>query len=359
MIRFTWLQFRPQAAIVSGALAMAAIALALTGMHLAHQYAVSGIPACHASCGALARDFLQQQATAQNVAGFLGLAVLAVTGLLGAFWGAPLVAREFETGSFRLAWTQGVTRGRWLAVKASVIGLCSIAVAGLLSLMVTWWASPLDTASMDPWATFGQRDITPVGYAAFVFLLGVTAGMLIRRAIPAMAITLVIFAAVQVAMPLWVMPHLIAPEQTTRPVSATTATATGSTGPSNHYLFFVPSPVSMPGAWILSPPADCGSQPGASTAACQVITPNGRSAATLPATKACTSSAPESGPGSCAAYIGGLHLRQVITYQPASRYWPLQWYETGIYLGLSAILASVCAWWIRRRAVGRQWANRQ
>jgi hypothetical protein len=359
MIRFTWLQLRPQAAIVSGALAIVALALALTGAHLAHLYDASGIAACHANCGALATGFLQRLATAQDASHLLDLAVLAVPGLIGAFWGAPLVAREFETGSFRLAWTQGVTRGRWLAVKASVIGLCSIAVAGLLSLMVTWWASPLDTASMNPWATFGQRDITPVGYAAFAFLLGVAAGMLIRRAIPAMAITLVIFAAVQVAMPLWVMPHLIAPEQTTRPVSATSATAMGSTGLSNHYLFFVPGPVRMPGAWILSPPADCGAQSGASTAACQVITPSGRSAAALPATKACTSSAPESGPGSCAAYIDGLHLRQVITYQPASRYWPLQWYETGIYLGLSAILASVCAWWIRRRAVGRQLAHRQ
>jgi hypothetical protein len=350
MIRFTWMQFRPQAAIVYGALAMAAVVLALTGMHLAHLYAVSGVPDCHARCGALAGDFLQQQATAQNASRLLGPAVLAVTGLLGAFWGAPLVAHELETGSFRLAWTQGVTRGHWLTVKASVIGLCTIAAGGLLSLMLTWWASPLDAASMNPWATFGVRDITPVGYAAFAFLLGVTAGMLVRRTLPAMAITLVIFAAVQVAVPLWVRPHLIAPEQLTRPVSATTATTTGSTGPSNHYLFFVPAPVSLTGAWILSPPEDCGAQPGA-TAACQLITPNGRSAATLPATKACISGAPASGPGSCEAYIDGLHLRQVITYQPASRYWPFQWYETGIYLGLSAILAGVCAWWIRRRAV--------
>jgi ABC-type transport system involved in multi-copper enzyme maturation permease subunit len=352
MIRFTWLQFRPQAAIVYGTLAMAAVVLALTGMHLAHLYALSGIPGCHARCGALAGDFLQQQATAQNVSRFLGFAVLAVTGLLGAFWGAPLVAREFETGSFRLAWTQGVTRSRWLAVKASVIGLCSVAAVGLLSLMLTWWASPLDTASMNPWAAFGPRDITPVGYAAFAFLLGVTAGMLVRRTLPAMAITLVIFAAVQVAVPLWVRPHLIAPEQITRPVSATNATTMGSSGPSGHYLFFVPSPVSIPGAWVLSPSMNCGAQPGA-TAACQVITPSRRSAATLPATRACTSSAPASGPGSCEAYIDGLHLRQVITYQPASRYWPFQWYETGIYLSLSAILAGVCTWWIRRRAVGR------
>jgi hypothetical protein len=57
--------------------------------------------------------------------------------------------------------------------------------------------------------------------------------------------------------------------------------------------------------------------------------------------------------------LGRRYGRQVITFQPASRYWPLQWHEMGIYLGLSVILTGVCAWWIRRRAVGSQWVNRQ
>jgi hypothetical protein len=345
MIRFTWLQFRSQAAIVFGALAIVALALALYGAHLAHAYDVSGIAACHADCGALATGFLQRQATAQDVSHYLDAAVLAVPGLIGAFWGAPLAAREFETGSFRLAWTQSVTRGRWLAVKLGVVGVCSLAVSGLLSLMVTWWASPLDAVGMDPWGSFGQRDVAPVGYAAFAFMLGVAAGILIRRTIPAMAVTLVVFVAVQIAVPLWVRPHLIEPVRIARPVTAGPATSTGSE--TGNRLFVVPGPVDMPGAWILSPGSEC-----ATTASCQIITPNGRSAAALPATKACRPSAPVSGPGSCPAYIDGLHLRQVITYQPASRYWPFQWSEMGIYLGISAILIGVCAWRIRRRAGG-------
>jgi hypothetical protein len=351
MIRFTWLQFRSQAATVSGALAIVALALALSGAHLAHLYDASGIAACHANCGALATGFLRRQGSAQDVSQGLGLAVLAVPGLIGAFWGAPLAAREFETGSFRLAWTQSVTRGRWLAVKLGLVGLCSLAVCGLLSLMVTWWASPLDTAGMGPWATFGQRDVAPVGYAAFAFILGVAAGILLRRTIPAMATTLVVFAAVQIAVPLWVRPHLIAPEQTARPVTAVSVSgaviASSMGSATGNHLFFVPGPINMPRAWIMSPEADC-----TTTASCQVITPSGRSAAALPATKACGPSAPASGPRSCQAHIDGLHLRQVITYQPASRYWPLQWSETGIYLGLTLILTGVCAWRIRRRAGG-------
>ena len=38
-----------------------------------------------------------------------------------------------------MAWTQSVTRTRWLAVKLAVVGAGSVLAAGLLSLMVTWW----------------------------------------------------------------------------------------------------------------------------------------------------------------------------------------------------------------------------
>ena len=133
---------------------------------------------------------------------FLDFLLLAVPLLIGMFWGAPLISREFETGTFRLAWTQGVTRTRWLAVKLGLVGVASMAVAGLLSLMVTWWSSPLDRVEMGPFATFDQRDLVPIGYAAFALRVGVTAGVLIRRTLPAMAATLVGFVATHLLQPL-------------------------------------------------------------------------------------------------------------------------------------------------------------
>ena len=129
--------------------------------------------------------------------------------LIGVFWGAPLVARELETGTYRLAWNQSVTRTRWLAVKLGLIGLAAMAAAGLLSLMVTWWSSPIDQAlaARGPQRAqrrnrfapllFGARGIVPIGYAAFAFALGVTVGVLIRRTLPAMATTLAVFVAVR------------------------------------------------------------------------------------------------------------------------------------------------------------------
>ena len=101
-------------------------------------------------------------------------------------------------------------------MKLGVVGLVSVAVAGLLSLMVTWWSSPIDTANANRFgvAMFALRDITPMGYAAFAFALGVTAGVLMRRTLPAMASTLVIFVAARLAEATWVRPHLMPPVRT-------------------------------------------------------------------------------------------------------------------------------------------------
>jgi ABC-type transport system involved in multi-copper enzyme maturation permease subunit len=61
--------------------------------------------------------------------------------LIGMFWGAPLVAREMEAGTFRLAWSQSVSRMRWLAVKLGVVGLAAVVTTGLLS-SPSGWRSP-------------------------------------------------------------------------------------------------------------------------------------------------------------------------------------------------------------------------
>ncbi len=231
MIWLTWRQFRAQAVTAAAALAVFAVLLAVTGPHLASLYAASGISGCYSqSCGQLASNFLSQLRTGIYPAVYLlGIAgIVLAPAVIGIFWGAPLIARELEAGTFRLAWTQSVTRARWLAVKLTLTGLAAIAVTEALSLIQAWWAAPVGQAArlattssfplgMSPFSllAFDAHGITPLGYAAFAFTLGVTSGVLIRRAVPAMAITLAIFAAVQVAMPLWIRPHLFPPDHTT------------------------------------------------------------------------------------------------------------------------------------------------
>ena len=196
MIQLAWRQFRTQALAVYGLLAVIAVVVVITGVQLVHYYDTY-VATCgaHGDCGPaqtafLARDHLVQAA--------LGPIVLLLPALIGMFWGAPLIARELETGTFRLAWTQSMTRGRWLTVKIVMLGLASMAAAGLLSLAVTWWFSRIDQLNLNRFSNgvFEDRGIVPIGYAAFAFALGVTAGVLIRRTVPAMAATAVAVTAV-------------------------------------------------------------------------------------------------------------------------------------------------------------------
>ena len=114
MTWLTWRQFRAQTVVTSAALAVLAIVLLITGLQLSHTFdtTVIGCRARGDCTGAI--NALQSQDTAvQDLARLLMYVVPAV---IGVFWGAPLLARELETGTYRLAWTQGVTRARWFAV---------------------------------------------------------------------------------------------------------------------------------------------------------------------------------------------------------------------------------------------------
>ncbi len=163
-------QFRLQALIAVAALAALAVLVAVLGAQLLSDYHATVTDcAAHADC-LPATTALVNRFDRWNT--WFGVVALVVPGLLGIFWGAPLLARELETGTFRLAWTQSISRSRWTLTKLGLLGLASMAAAGLCSLFVTWWASPLDQIGAGPFTTFDQRGIVPVGYALFAFALG-------------------------------------------------------------------------------------------------------------------------------------------------------------------------------------------
>ena len=144
MIWLAWRQFRAQAIVASAALVAVAMALLGTGPHLVSLFDSSGLATCQSGCGTDAGNFINQVKGSTTELIFYGgvFLVYAVPALIGLFWGAPLVAREFEAGTFRLAWSQSVTRARWIAVKLGLICLAGMATAGLLSLMTAWWGQP-------------------------------------------------------------------------------------------------------------------------------------------------------------------------------------------------------------------------
>jgi hypothetical protein len=352
VIRLTWRQFRLQAAVTFAALAALAIVLAITGSHLAHVYDTSGIATCKApsNCGALDSTFLSHYRLLQNL---LGPFLLAVPALLGIFWGAPLVARELETGTYRLAWTQSVTRTRWFAVKAGLIGLATIAVAGLFSLMITWWASPIDRVNANRFTegVFDARGIVAVGYAAFAFAIGLTAGVVIRRTLPAMATTLVAFVGARLAMTYWIRPHLLSPSHLSAAFGS--ATNLGFQIDRSSGVTFVAGPPHIPNAWVYSVQiVDKASRAPTSQFLHAYVLRACPKIATPPhAPRGPRGTARVGNPDAFQACIAKMSARfhETVTYQPAGRYWTFQWIETTIFLALALLLAGFSFWWVRRR----------
>ena len=349
MMWLTWRQLRIQTATVLAALLALAVALALTGSDVLDAY--------HAD----ARTFLAafDASRTDRTLYLVGIAVVyAVPAVIGVFWGAPLIARELEAGTHRLVWNQSTTRNRWLAVKLGLVGLAAIAAAGLGSLAVTLWSDSIDKAAAGDFPRmapllFDARGIVPIGYAAFAFALGVTAGMLVRRTLPAMAITLAVFAVVQIAMPPLVRRHLSPPVRASVAIDASSLDGLSVPGGGGPIQLHVQAPGTgadagrFAGAWILSG---------------HTIDPSGRAITSILAPQSGACARPPGGrvpppagakPGAelsgCFAEIKRLGYRQRVTYQPASRFWAFQWYETGIYIALALGLAGFCFWRIRHR----------
>lgn len=331
MTWLAWRQFRAQAWVALGAVAVAAVTFGITGMQLHELAATSGYPACMDVNGC--RHFVDavRGSTLYSFLYFAAMVLMYVApALIGIFWGAPLVARELESGSFRLLWTQSISRTRWLLVKLLLTGAAAVVTMGLLSAIVTWWAAPVDAAGFNPGAyrfspvVFGARGVGPMGYAVFALTLGVAIGLVLRRTLPAMAMTFAVFLALQIVVPLWVRPHLMAP------VASTTAITTarfniGVNGGDQMTITVENPPI---GAWVI---AD------------EDVDPTGQVVA-LRTPDACL----QPGLDACSAYVLPLHLSERLSYQPADRFWPFQEYETGIFLALSAILVGFTTWRVNR-----------
>jgi hypothetical protein len=350
MIWLTWRQFRTPAAMTLATLAVLAIVLVITGIPLNHLYYTSGIKTCSSvgDCGQVIGAFFEHDQILQH----LRPIVILVPAVVGIFWGAPLVAREIETGTHRMVWTQSITRTRWLATKLGVLGIASIVVTEALNLMETWWFRPIDKINQDRFTgSFSQAGLVPIGYAAFAFALGVTAGLLIRRTLPAMAATLVGFTAARVAMTYWIRPHLLAPAHLNLALDpASTGFGRANGGPINLW----PEAPRIPNSWIYSNHIvdNAGhaltSQQLASL--CPTLETIGRPAGQ-------SGGAPIRDPvpddiqarlQECIAKVGTTY-HQAVTYQPANRYWTFQWYETSVFLTAALALAGLCFWLIRRR----------
>ncbi|MGO9581812.1 MAG: ABC transporter permease [Acidimicrobiales bacterium] len=348
MIWLTWRQFRLPAIVALGGLGVVAIILAVTGPHIAGLFDTS-VATCTVNCSSARSLFARYDLPLQNG---LNALVIFVPALIGLFWGAPLVAREFETGTFRLAWTEGVTRRSWMATKLAVVGLASMLLAGLLSLFVTWWSSSFDRMNLNRLSpgVFAARDVVPIGYGALAFALGVTAGLLIRRTIPAMLVALGAFFGARLGMTYWVRPHLASPLALARSYwTPSLARSYGSALSKGQPLpFSYPMKLAPPrGAWEVSNNTVNASGQIVSTISCAGGGVRVHGPKPARPTAATIRAANEAGDRALHACL--TQFQQLLGYQPASRYWMFQWDELAIFAGVAVALSGFCIWWISRR----------
>ncbi|GAA0935402.1 ABC transporter permease subunit [Virgisporangium aurantiacum] len=330
MIWLTWRQFRAQSIVAAGALALFAAYLVYLGLASRDFYDTKIVGCTPDTCRLVTQQF-------QNDFGdmyiLLGFVLIAVPGLIGIFWGAPLVTRELEEHTDRLVWNQSVTRARWLAVKLGGIALAAVAVTGLFSLLLTWSASRYDYVLADRFAasSFDARNIVPMAYGLFAFVLGTVVGMVVRRTVPAMAITLAVFAVVQVLIPSVVRQHLMPPVTTTVTVDASVFDRIDGISLRESGGMFLQG-YSIPGGWSLSTEA-------------QLLKADGSAYGSEDARKCMAAGSREENEACTVA--ANLHFSH--TYHPGSRYWPFQWIELSLYVTVSALLAAFGFWWLRRK----------
>jgi hypothetical protein len=325
-----WRLYRAQAVIVALLVAAFAALLLVTGAQMAAQWH-STLVTCAQShtCGNLSDTLF----LGSHAVGFLVIMTLGVPAILGMLCGAPLVAHEFETGTSQFAWTQSITRRRWLAVKAGWLLLAAAAVGAVVSGLVTWWSGPNNALLANAFSPgrFDIMGIVPVGYALFAMALGITAGALARRTLPAVAITLAGFIAIRFVIFSWVRPRFISAVTTHFPLNRGVTVAGSYWQLAAGYVGADGQPISIPqstngpvlgtaggGIPVSSLPAPCQALAGGGNAP---LSPAARDAML-----------------SCAQ---AHHIRAFLTYQPAGRYWAFQGIETGIFVLLAAALIAV------------------
>jgi hypothetical protein len=336
MTWLVWRQFRGSALAAIAGLLVLGTWVWVSGNDLSDEY-----DAGMAGCSGQACDPFIDTFVDRHQAPLLALVLIAIVVpiLLGLFWGAPLIARELDAGTHRLVWNQSVTRTRWLVVKLLVVGASCAAVVGLVVWWVDQWSTPLDLASdadkrLPMNLTYASSGVVPVAYALFAFALGVTVGMLTKRVLPALAITLVLFAGVQVAVAGWVRPHLAPTHTTTAPVTAD--------GP--RQLSMGPDGVTLSGD---------GPVKGSWVRSHHMVDGSGARIDVLPASLVddprCAPSPNDQDIAPCLESIAAQGYQQLSVYHLPSQTPRLKWTEAGLYGAATAGLVWFCFWWLRRR----------
>jgi hypothetical protein len=304
-----WRLGRTEALIAVGILGLLALLLVPTGIQMADAYRHDGIGSCLLApkgslCGQKIGEFEQRFQSLNDLANWFTL----VPGLIGVLLAAPFIL-DLEHGTYRLAWTQSITRGRWLAGKLGFAVLAALLAGGALILLFTWWRAPeahlygrLDTGTYDSTGT------VVFGYTLFALGLALALGALWRRSAVSLVIAFLGYFSARIFVDFWLRDRLVSP---------LSATWKGNLGPNPRFLdnaHVMSLTATLHGHQILR---SGGGFLGGKTRA-------------------------EVAPGVSQAIFHAV-------YQPESHFWPLQLTETALFVGVAALLIGFAIWWTRER----------
>jgi ABC-type transport system involved in multi-copper enzyme maturation permease subunit len=296
MIWVSWRQHRSQAITGLGVLCALAVYAIVLGLQMRTSFSQNNLATCLAQ--SLGRGCENSVATFDNSFGSLvnigfWSVLLLLPGLIGVAVGAPLLGREMEMGTWRLAWSQTVPRTRWLVIKLAVVSGGLIVLGAAMTLVITWYRAPMDRLTGHfVHNAYDYEGLVLTAYILFAFALAVLAGQLLRRSIPAMLAALVPWVAVRIFVEFALRGHFMAPLVFAQKCPCS------SNGPGNS-IVDVPPATGRIGNLIVS--------------------------------------------------HGGIGNTQLTYYQPASRYWAFQSIEAGIFVALTLIALGAAVWLLHRR----------
>lgn len=315
-----WRRYRATFAATIGFLGLIAVYVVIAGhqMRSAYRAYLACSPANSAKCQYLWATFRD----GYGASGLLVTVLVLLPGVVGVFAGAPVLARELEAGTFRYAWTQGVGRMRW-AIAALVPGAAGVAVISMaFGVLVSWYNQPLLDTGITPRL---RATIFPItgpaagGWALLGFALGVLAGLLWRRVLPALVTS---FAA-------WFgLALLVASVLRMNYLPRLTTTS----------LQLSQRDLSLGQWWAKDGVRVSDADIGSILQAIGVQTNGG------------TRQQVGGDAVDPSQYLLQHGYDQVTSYQPDGRYWTFQWIEFGWLIALAAILLGVTLWLLRRRA---------
>ena len=317
MIWATWRMERPLYFVAGGLLVVVAILLALAGAHQEAAWTTfsnlhCGQPGSSSGCMSAADSYYGASRFSSTgvVIGFL------VPGLLGLVLGAPIVAREIGQSTNRLAWTQSITRTRWLVLKLGVGALATAAFVAALTPVFQWWTGAVQRGDRMVPPNFDVSGLVLVAYALFAFMLGALLGALVQRTGWAFALGVPLFAAFRFLERTYVRSSLVPPVYT----------STAQVAPSDN--------------WVLNQ----GYLP--------LAQPSPRHGTTWQTGSAAMESCTNPGGGKAVHSVQHceslLRLHYVVQMQPANHYWTLQLAEAGVFVAAACVLCVLTIVAVRR-----------